>query len=499
MKQELAARGENYEQISRDGVKELYDDAGIELSDTELDREIMAQFAERYLFNDEAKIMQFVKENRNGASRVWTWIKNTLRHVTGRSEKTFLEKAEKLYAAAFKAAGNVQGTEDGAKYSLSNKKKPTYEELVAKKPIKIVNIMPGLKSGTYADMKKDALDIAVKEGWFDKPHPNDDTGSLIFLTQKSYTHAFSNLTFESGEDTIRCMAHIPEIIKEADLVSVDKPRDKTKIETNVYTFFGAAKGKNGTTPVKLTVKEFNFTSLEALPKNIRAYFEKSGIMENYDNLYDAHALEVIGIEGIKKEPDASVEVYGETPEARDTPDSEISIADLLALVKGDAEKYIPKPEVKTEFSLSAADSVRNALMKAQQEYFKDSKVMDIQGMLFSPWELDAQGYGGNSLSQAPATMSADDYMEQSMRTAAQERAERLRPKSRDEFKSTPAIEKIGVKVANSVGIYRLAPQLRAQNDAAKKTVAKQGVLLLWQITLIIIQWVLKFTPYQFRG
>ena len=40
----------------------------------------------------------------------------------------------------------------------------------------------------------------------------------------------------------------------------------------------------------------------------------------------------VGIIGIKKEPDASGEVYGETPEARATSDSKTSVADLLYLV-----------------------------------------------------------------------------------------------------------------------------------------------------------------------
>lgn len=73
---------------------------------------------------------------------------------------------------------------------------------------------------------------------------------------------------------------------------------------------------------------------------------------------------------------------------------------------------------------STRDSDGNSLSKAQQEYFKDSKVrdedgnlrvvyhgtdadftvfdptksranMDIQGMFFSPWDMDAGGYGGN--------------------------------------------------------------------------------------------------------
>lgn len=78
--------------------------------------------------------------------------------------------------------------------------------------------------------------------------------------------------------------------------------------------------------------------------------------------------------------------------------------------------------VNTQFSMRV-DSEGRKLSEAQQEFFKDSKVrdeegrlltvyhgsdkeffvfdrtkaranMDIQGSFFSPWEIDAQGYGG---------------------------------------------------------------------------------------------------------
>ena len=227
------------------------------------------------------------------------------------------------------------------KYSLEDATIPTYEDLVAKKPLKIVNIKEGIASASYADMKKATLEKAGTQGWYDKPHLNDDTKSLIFLTEKSFTHAFSNLSFEFGEDTIRCMAHIPEVIKEAYLVSEDDPKDANKRETKVYSFFGAVDGINGIEPVKLTIKEFDFQSADSLPRNIRGYFEKNGIMDSYRSLYDAKALEVIGIEGIKKESDASVEGGENDSLAQDTPDPVISVADLLALVNENAKKYIP--------------------------------------------------------------------------------------------------------------------------------------------------------------
>ena len=244
--------------------------------------------------------------------------------------------------AELEEVGAEESSPGKIKYSLSETIAPTRKELESKNPIKVVNVRVGLESESYSDMKVAAKNKATNEGWFDIPHHNVDTDSFIFLTDKSFTHAFSNLRSDFGEDTIRCMAHIPEIIQEAVLVSVDNPKDNRKAETKVYTFFGAIDGVNGVEPVKLTVKEFDFRSLDAVPQNIRNYFEKNGISEKYNSLYDTHALEVIGIEGIQKESDASGRVGEQSSRAQATSDSVISIADLLNLVKGKAENYIPK-------------------------------------------------------------------------------------------------------------------------------------------------------------
>ena len=249
----------------------------------------------------------------------------------------------KVSASETKVPQTVADVKSKAKFSLREKKTPTYEELVSKTPVRIVDVRSGIESGTYAEMKGEVLEKAIEEKWFDEPHLNEDTNSLIFLTPKSFSHAFTNLTADFGEDTIRSMAHIPEIIKDAVLVSVNEPKNSRKAESGVYTFFGAINGANGIEPVKLTVKEYDFKSLDGMPQNIRNYFNRSGIMEQYDTLYDTQALEVIGIESIKEEPDASVKVGEQSPRAQDTSDSsEIKVADLLELVKGDAEKYIPE-------------------------------------------------------------------------------------------------------------------------------------------------------------
>lgn len=351
-------------------------------------KELTADLVGDYLFTDKDFINKLSTDNRNVFQKIYDEIKYLLKVVTaGSKEARALEKAKKAFDAVYRE--NVKGKPQG-KYSLSEQKPPTFEDLTKKGPTKIVKITDGIESGSYADMKKAALDKAKNEGWFDVPHHNNDTDSFIFLTEKSFSHAYSNLKSDFGEDTIRSMAHIPEIIREAVLVNVADPKNPTKAEKKVYTFFAAVEGVAGVEPVKLTVKEFDFKSLDSAPQNVRSYFEKNGIEDSYNSLYDARALEVIGIEGIKKESDASGEVYGKTPEARATSNSEISIAELLKIVKGDSEKYIPK--TSTGDSAGGIENQDNrSLSPEQEEYFKDSVVRDENGNLKPMYHGTSQG------------------------------------------------------------------------------------------------------------
>ncbi len=349
----------------RDAIIDANETAGKKLSQEGAIDEMVANACEQMLLNSDI-LSELYKQNATLGQKVTDWVGkffSTMRQNIGKGARSkeaawmsdAMDELQEKWEAALRVAAenqiklnSAEGTKNTAtevggrvQYSLADASIPTYEELVAKKPLKIVNIKEGITSASYADMKSATLEKAKTEEWYEKPHLNDDTDSFIFLTEKSFTHAFSNLTFEFGEDTIRCMAHIPEVIKEAYLVSVDDPKDASKRETKVYVFFGAVDGINGVEPVKLTVKEFDYQSADSLPQNIRAYFEKNGIMDSYTSLYDAKALEVIGVEGIKIEPDASVEGGEKVSLAQDTSDSSITVADLLALVKGDAQKYIP--------------------------------------------------------------------------------------------------------------------------------------------------------------
>lgn len=341
-----------------------------------------------------------------------------------------------------------------AKFSLREKKTPTYEELVSKTPVRIVDVRSGIESGTYAEMKGEVLEKAIEEKWFDEPHLNEDTNSLIFLTPKSFSHAFTNLTADFGEDTIRSMVHIPEIIKDAVLVSVNEPKNNHKAETGVYTFFGAINGANGIEPVKLTVKEYDFKSLDGMPQNIRSYFNRNGIMEQYDTLYDTQALEVIGIESIKEEPDASVKVGEQSPLARDTSgSSEIKIADLLELVKGDAEKYIPERGGQFKGSsreynydyLASKDDMQLTEVVPKERYSRSDIV--AEGMK----NAAMFGYTNNSGNAVVYIKDTDTDVivtEKSIRHGLDRRINN----------QAPVIEKLGEVLSNSVKVNELIPR-----------------------------------------
>lgn len=341
-----------------------------------------------------------------------------------------------------------------SKFSLREKKTPTYEELVSKTPVRIVDVRNGIESGTYAEMKGEVLEKAIEEKWFDEPHLNEDTNSLIFLTPKSFSHAFTNLTADFGEDTIRSMAHIPEIIKDAVLVSVNEPKNNRKAETGVYTFFGAINGANGIEPVKLTVKEYDFKSLDGMPQNIRSYFNRNGIMEQYDTLYDTQALEVIGIESIKEEPDASVRGNEQSSMAQDTSDSsELKVADLLELVKGDAEKYIPERGGQFKGSsreynydyLASKDDMQLTEVVPKERYSRSDIV--AEGMK----NAAMFGYTNNSGNAVVYIKDTDTDVivtEKSIRHGLDRRINN----------QAPVIEKLGEVLSNSVKVNELIPR-----------------------------------------
>ena len=255
------------------------------------------------------------------------------------------------YGAAGKLNSDAE-TQQNAQYSLRETRVPTREELEAKDPINVVDISQAQTSGTFAQRRKALL--ADIDEVIAQPYVNKDTNAYIFLTRASYTHAFSN----PGEIQINAAEHMPELVENAVLTHSEDPTHGDSNTDRIYTFFAAAQtgtASESIQPVKLKVKEHIYSD-QQLPQNIQSYFADNP--ERFASAYDTVVLEVQEIEespaGSVTGDDVSAHTRG--PEGLST----IKIADLLNLVKGDAEKYIPQSSLhvsekdadkQTEFSM----------------------------------------------------------------------------------------------------------------------------------------------------
>ena len=253
--------------------------------------------------------------------------------------KDSVEKLQELFTEGLVEASENQQTSEGqkntaedgsAKFSLRNAKVPTRAELEKKEPIKVIDISKPKTKGSFVERRRQILKNAEKI--ILRPYLNKDTNTQIFLTEKSYTHAFNNL----GNIQLNAAECLPELIENAVLAHAEEPTHGSEYTEGVYTFFAAAKA-DCVMPVKLKVKEYIYAGQD-LPKNIKAYFENNP--QGYAASYDTVVLEV---EEIEKSPSGSAKDMNQNDPFL-SPDelSTIKIADLLNLVKGDAEKYLPK-------------------------------------------------------------------------------------------------------------------------------------------------------------
>lgn len=270
-----------------------------------------------------------------------------------------------------KAAKNTGATKNttgngGGKYSLENQRIPTWEELEAKPPIKVVDISKAETSGTFSERRKKILVKA--EEIIKKPYLNKDTNTLIFLTKQSYTHGFSN----KGGIKLNAAEHITELIENSVLTYVEPPMHGSDYADRVYTFFAATNVNENIYPVKLKVKEYRNVG-QQLPENISTYLQ--GNQEKYASTYD---FVVLGLQTIEEGLPGSAEPLTDESASMQRPNkpSEIMVADLLNLVKGDAAKYIPEHDrsdirYSREMDTVKALERQNKLLQEQRDYWKD--------------------------------------------------------------------------------------------------------------------------------
>jgi hypothetical protein len=467
LKQVAAARGQDWDSMTADIFDKYnakYQGEGRQLTDADCDAEAAANMISTIL-GDEKTLTDFVRQNRSAAARMWTHLRRAVTRLgenirnaasymfmpAGADGERDLKRQSRMQAQALKrvtedacdklakALRATKGTkttgQTGNKYSFADQKIPTYEELIKKPDMKIIDIGAEDTSRSYKEQRKDFLNSEVAARLYKEPVVNIDTGEMVFITQTSLTHTFSN----DAKYKLQTVEHIKEIIENAVLTHAEPPTHGANNTAGVYTLFAAVRTDKGIQPVKIKVKEYKLVRGSQLPKEITEYFGENGIRDPYASMYDGKVLELDSIETVEKKPadailnsvtakspsgepasinypsSASVTAaesssvsrnsdnsarYEHPSSATGTADAEtekastISIADFIPLVKGDPQRYLPKTK---------KDGVTQATHAPQKN---DAFAITPETQLASP---PSKKDGITQVSNAPHKASTPDY------------------------------------------------------------------------------------------
>lgn len=173
-------------QVLRDNIKAEYAERGVQLDDDGANRELVAKYAEEFLFTDEASIQRLANQNRSLAQRIKDWIHGMVVKFKGtRQEKALLE-AEKKYIKALK---NTTGARETGKtqYSFSGssiKSQKEYREAVER--------------GDYDTANRLLSETASKRGY--EVNPDYRMQHQAPNSKDGYSARFDDLSIMFGDD-----------------------------------------------------------------------------------------------------------------------------------------------------------------------------------------------------------------------------------------------------------------------------------------------------------
>ena len=382
-----------------------YENMGQEFTDADCENETLAKVAQS-MFSDDAAIENFARQNRNAATRFWHRLTQGAKRLAedfkarwqydrdrlnldARNAQLALRRVEDLrdrFAAALRKTKKDFGEGETSRNSFAQRKIPSYDELVAKPDMNIVDIGNEDTTRSFKEQRVDFMNSEEAKEICKEPVVNRDTGERVFITPASFTHIFSdNARFKQN-----LARNIRAVLENAVLTHAEKATHGATNTSGVYTLFAAVRTDEGVKPVKIKVKEYINEGRE-LSKPIAEYFKQNGVENPYSSMYDGRVLELESVEEIRKEAasssayafdekNSSLRIYPSTA-------STISIADFLPLVNREFEKYLPKPEEnsgKTRYSL--ADS---ALARAKQMEADGASPMSIKNA--TGWWRDDSG------------------------------------------------------------------------------------------------------------
>ncbi|MBS5661849.1 MAG: hypothetical protein KHW79_11310 [Clostridiales bacterium] len=160
-------------------IRKIYDNyraRGKTLEDGEAERELVANFAGKYLFTDEKAIQYLAKKRPNIARSIVNWIREQIAAIKGDVKSELLIRAERMYVNALKAANKRAGIEGKAKYSTQYSLGYTTDN----KPVVVVedDILKGVPKNKWIETVKNTISEKFADGI-------PVSGRLIKVNQKT--------------------------------------------------------------------------------------------------------------------------------------------------------------------------------------------------------------------------------------------------------------------------------------------------------------------------
>ena len=109
---ELAEKGQTLEEY-RQLIKDIYAENEIQLNEDDIDREVIAKFAEEHLLKDQKSIDRMVQENPTFMQRVKNFIDDLVVKFKGTAEEKELLRIQRMYDKAFAESKQIESKQGG--------------------------------------------------------------------------------------------------------------------------------------------------------------------------------------------------------------------------------------------------------------------------------------------------------------------------------------------------------------------------------------------------
>lgn len=378
-----------------------YEKAYTDLTSDQIHEEIACDYISK-LFENEAELIEFIKKDRSLATRIkgiWHALLSKVGGNTQAARNARIERAKELWQSALakaEKAASVKNVNDNTSnmidveavkelQSIGRKSVNdfTSEDIKKSEPFarKFFNEI-GVKSpffrawfGDWRANDTTVVNIANKKGAARGITRNIDTGWDIQVSGKVFNETKShNQTYNVNARSY--LDYINSIVENAvllDSYTIPSTKAKSANSAMMHSLYALADMGNGIELLKLYVEELNDVNSDGTIK--RSYQLQNITNQQLNDRVQDNALA----------PSAS------------TADTH-TISQLFSLVKNCDKNFKPKPVNPLLLNEDGTPKVVYHGTDAEFTVFDSTKGranMDIQGMFFSPYDLDAQGYGEN--------------------------------------------------------------------------------------------------------